>query len=173
MESLKKYANPVTIGLAVALVAAIAIIIYLYSRNTQEGYTKNPNNSPQHNPSHHHNGGNIPPYAVETAVGGSNRPALVLFWGSFCGHSTAFKPEWDKAARILNNGGQIQALDFELETPEGARVIEEAKKKLGLRGYPEVRFFPDGFDMDKKSVKFDRDRSEESLVKFAYENAGH
>ena len=92
----------------------------------------------------------IPPYAVETAVGG-NRPALVLFWGSFCGHSTAFKPEWDKAARILNNGGQIQALDFELETPEGARVIEEAKKKLGLRGYPEVRFFPDGFDMDKKN----------------------
>ena len=39
MESLKKYANPVTIGLAVALVAAIAIIIYLYSRNNQKGYT--------------------------------------------------------------------------------------------------------------------------------------
>ena len=158
----RKYNNPVTIGLGVALIVALGVILYMYYNQqgsvaaSQEKYK-----SIQQT---------VRPEEVETILDGG-APALVLFWSEGCGHCTAFKPDWDKAAAVLNSSGQVDVLDF--EPSKNGPIISAAQTKLEyFGGVPDVRFFPDGFGLEKKSIKFNGPRTEEALLKFVYTNQG-
>jgi thiol-disulfide isomerase/thioredoxin len=165
----RKYNNPLTIGLGIALVVAVGIIIYLLSKDDKkaEHYSQKPISSGTAMQRPVGASKPVNPELAETHLDESSHPALVLFWGEFCGHSRDFKPEWDKVANILNNGGQIQAIDF--ENKRDPQIFNAARSKLPeFGGVPDVRFFPDGFDLNKKSVRFNGQRTEEAILKFAY-----
>lgn len=98
------------------------------------------------------------------------RPALVLFWSKDCGHSINMKGEWDSAAEILNSEGVVDAIDF--ESSANGDVIKEAMRKLpNFRGYPDIRFFPEGYDLNRKSSQFQGNRTQQDFIGFAYGQA--
>lgn len=169
----RKYNNSVTIGLACLLAISVAVIIYWYMKSETSTHPSPsqqpppPSQTPQHQHTHEQHPGNL----SKTRVGGG-KPALVLIWASWCGHSTNMKPAWDKVAAILNDGGAIEAVDY--EDKRDPSVIELATKKLpNFGGFPDIRFFPDGFDLDTNSIKFNAPRTEEEILKFAYASAGN
>lgn len=160
----RKYNNPVTIGLICIVVVAISIIVYMYMKSDV------PTPPPQPPPQHQQPMQQSPGALTETFVN-TGKPALVLFWGDWCGHSVNMKPAWDKVASILNEGGAIEAIDF--ESKKNADVVDIAMKKLPeFGGFPDIRFFPNGFDLNAKSIKFNDNRTEEAMLKFAYSSAG-
>src|SRR5437773_2016885 len=107
----RKYNSHVMIGLSIAVVALIVVVVYMYLKkddNSQQHHDPHSNNPHNHKQSNvqenndvHHPGTDL------------NKPTLVLFWGDWCGYSKQMKPEWDKAADLLNSGGVINAIDFE------------------------------------------------------------
>jgi thiol-disulfide isomerase/thioredoxin len=161
----RKYNNPVTIGLGCLVIVAIILIIYfLMNRDTppkqpqpQQQRPQQQRQQPQPNP------------PFETRVNNDqDKPTLVLFWAKWCGHSKSMQGDWDRASQILNESGAISAIAF--EHGEDTGVITEAQKKLSnFKGFPDIRFFPDGFSLDKRSIQFSgAERTEENLLKFAY-----
>lgn len=161
----RKYNNPVTIGLICLVAVSVAIIIYMYMKSDV------PTPPPQPQPSPQHPSPTQAPPLTETFVN-TGKPALVLFWGDWCGHSVNMKPAWDKVASILNENGAIEALDF--ETKRNADVVDIAMKKLpNFEGFPDIRFFPGGFDLNAQSIKFTDNRTEDAMLKFAYSSAGN
>ena len=162
MESIlpKKYNNKVVIGLAVALAVAIGVAVYLYMNSGKsEGY-HNDHHVPQQNQP-------INPTKIDSSQSG--KPALVLLWAAWCGHSTAMKPTWDKIAHILKSEGAVDVYEFEADKDKN--VITAAQAKIpDFGGFPDIRFFPQGFDLDKPSLKHQGHRSEEEILAFAYGN---
>ena len=158
MESIlpKKYNNKIVIGLAVALVVAVGVAIYYYMNSG--------NKEPFKNDHHQSSEGSIKPTKLDV-----QNPALVLFWAGWCGHSTAMKPAWDKIAQILANDGTVDVYEFEAEKDKN--LITAAQSKLrNFEGFPDIRFFPQGFDLDKPCIKHRGQRSEEEILAFAYGN---
>jgi len=154
----RKYNNPVTIGLAVALVVAIGVIIYYMTREDPKPTIQQyqPQQIAQPVKSEH----------VETKVF-NNKPVLLLIWADWCGHSINMKPGWDKVASILNSEGTVEAVDFESKT--NAAEIENIKPSIPeFRGFPHIRFYPDGLGPNNRSVVYSGPRTEEDLLKFAY-----
>jgi thiol-disulfide isomerase/thioredoxin len=155
----RKYNNPVTIGLAVALVVAVGVIIYYMTREEPKPIIQQyqPQPAAQQVKSEH----------VETKVFNNNKPVLLLIWADWCGHSMNMKPAWDKVASILNEGGVVEAVDFESKT--NATDIETIKPSIPeFRGFPHIRFYPDGFGPNNRSIVYSGERTEEDLLKFAY-----
>lgn len=156
----RKYNNPVVIGLAVSLVVAIGVAIYLYMREPVPVQQRQ--NVPHaHAPKPEH---------VETQVMDvTNKPALIMFWADWCGWSQKVKPTWDKVATILNNDGSIEA--GAIESTKNAVEFEKAKASIpNFPGFPNIRFYPNGYGEGKPSIEYNGDRSEEDILKFAYQS---
>ena len=66
---------------------------------------------------------------------------LVMFYAPWCGHCKKFKPELEKAAKILRQENLIVA-------KVDATVEKNLAQKYGVRGYPTVKFFKKGVAMD-------------------------
>lgn len=162
----RKYNSQVMTGLCIAVVALIIVVIYMYFK--KDDNTKN-NPSQTHEQTHNQPHDLHPPGHQnndETQID-SDKPTLVLFWGSWCSHSTNMKPEWDKAAELLNSGGVINAIDYESQRDK--QIVDQAQKALqDFKGFPDVRLFPQGFGFDKPNLKFNNQRTQENLIKFAY-----
>ena len=155
----RKYNNPVTIGLAVALVVAVGVIIYYMTREDPKPSIQHYETQPTAQP--------VKSEQVETKVFNNNKPVLLLIWADWCGHSINMKPAWDKVASILNEEGAVEAVDFESKT--NATDIEAIKPSIpDFRGFPHIRFYPDGFGPNNRSITYSGQRSEEDLLKFAY-----
>jgi thiol-disulfide isomerase/thioredoxin len=157
MSFLRKLNNPMTIGIICLVVVAIAVIIYFaYFHKSKTENMKMPE----------HQAPPTQPQNVETRVE-PDKPALVLFWASWCGHSQNMKPEWDKAAQILNSSGMIDAIDFEHKR-DATEIAKFQAKYPDLKGFPDIRFFPHGYDPSKPCVRYEGNRTEEAFLKFAY-----
>jgi len=161
----RKYNNPVVIGLFIGLVVAISVAIYyMYKEDshpaTQIGTGQLPASHTQH----------VVPHNIETkVVDVTNKPTLVLIWADWCGHSNAFLNTWGKIAAILGQDGTIEALA--LEDKQNAAEIENLKSAMpDFRGFPHVRFFPQGVGVDKPSTSYSGQRTEEEILKFAYKS---
>lgn len=168
----RKYNNTVMISLACLVVVAAVVIAYLVYNKSEEKYK--PQAQLGANP---HQGGhpNQPPPSKETRVdipivGGeyvTDKPTLVLYWADWCGHSIKMKPDWDKVAAALNSGG-LAALDFEHHR-DVAEISKAQSKYADLKGFPHIRMFPEGYGANKGSVVYTGPRTEEALLKFAYQ----
>jgi len=158
----RKYNNKVVIGLGIALLAAVGVAIYFYTREptTQKVAVH----------THHQSHGAQHPERIETRVG-EGKPALVLIWAGWCGWSQKMKPTWDKVAGILSKDGAIDVV--ELSDENNKDEIAKARPNIPeFKGYPHIRFYPDGYAHNKKSVAYNDDMSEESILKFAYQAFG-
>ena len=158
----RKYNNPVTIGLGIALIISIAVIIYYMYKEDSHPSAQSTTIQPPPQP--------LVPHNIETkVVDVTNKPTLVLVYAEWCGHSTAFKGTWDKITSILSQDGTIESLA--LEDKQNAVEIENLKSAMPeFRGFPHVRFFPNGVGNDKKSEVYSGPRTEEEILKFAYKS---
>jgi thiol-disulfide isomerase/thioredoxin len=146
----RRYSNLVILGLGLATIAALGVIYWLYYSKKEDTVKKI---QPRQNPS-------IPADQTETQV--DKKPVLVLIHSEGCGHCTAMKPSWDSVSRALQNAGLVDALA--LERSQNPQEIEMAG---AVTGFPDVRLYPEGFP-SKNYIKYSGDRSEDSLMQFAY-----
>lgn len=91
---------------------------------------------------------------------GSGKPALVLFYADWCGHSKNILPAWEKVSQILNGSGQFEAIALE------QKQHKAEMQKHNVQGFPDIRFYPEGFP-SQNSIPYRGNRSPESLMKFA------
>ena len=97
----------------------------------------------------------------------SSKPTLVLHWAKWCNNCTVMKDDWNKAAKIVGDTGMVDIV--ELEADDDKAATDHAVKERGLKGFPEIKYYPNGYD-DSKHVSFSGDRTEDNIVKFVYEN---
>lgn len=162
----RKYNNKVVIGLIIALGVSVGVAIYLYMREP----TPKPSQPPTQQPGAHTANTQKPAHNIETRVGES-KPCLLLIWAGWCGWSQKMKPTWDKVASILSKDGAIDTID--LSDENNKEEIAKARPNIPeFKGYPHIRFYPDGYSANKPSVAFDGNPTEEDILKFAYQQFG-
>ena len=149
-------------ALAVAIVVIVVLVLYR-GKGSESGYRPP---SPPHQrlpPPPRPQQPQAPPKPgpgadYESTVG-SGKPALVMFYADWCGHSKNMLPAWQQVEQALNSSGQFEAIALE-QKKHGAEM-----QKHGVRGFPDIRFYPDGFPSDNP-VPYRGNRSPESLLKF-------
>jgi thiol:disulfide interchange protein len=151
----RKNQGTVIIILSVALLIAVGVAVYYYRNggSSQKQPMGTLSSSPQ----------DVGQERIYTS-----KPALVLYRADWCGNCTAMKDEWAKAARLLNDGGVIEALDF--ESSRDKDEISKAVAKYKGMGYPHIRFFPEGYGDGKPSSEFLGPRTEQAFVAFAHKS---
>ena len=82
---------------------------------------------------------------------------IVLFYGDWCGHCHHMMPEWDKFMQ-KNKENKIKIMKIESSN-------EPVMRKHGIRGYPTIRYLPNGLQ-NKKHVEFQGNRHHIDLEKF-------
>lgn len=98
---------------------------------------------------------------VESEIIHQSSPTLVLFYADWCPHCTNFKPTWENVKRILKDS-DIKTMEFEND-----KDASEIQKVNDIKGYPELRYYPQGYPSNNY-VSYSGDRSEESVIRFAY-----
>ena len=85
---------------------------------------------------------------------------LVMFYAPWCGHCKKFKPELEKAAKVLRQENlMIAKID--------ATVEKDLAKKFKVSGYPTVKFFKKGVPMD-----YTVGRSEKDVINWMRKKSG-
>ncbi len=157
----RRYNNSVVLGLSIALVVAVAAFLYMTYSQPVPQKDVIPAGSEQATAK--------PPSSQETLVS-TNKPALVMLYANWCGHSKAMLPAWEAAKEKLEAMGHYEVLKFDDEThPEEIKRIAVHDPKMG---FPDIRFYPQGYPSDKQ-IKYRGDRSEDSLIKFVYSGGEH
>lgn len=151
----------VTIGLAVGLGVCILIIAFLLLRGgkSQEPDPEKMMMGQQIHDLHRQLQSQRAAVPQESRVEGS-KPTVVLFYSNGCGHCKHMMDDWKQAAQVINQSGVVQALALE------ASENMEDMRKQNIPGFPEVRFYPNGYPSEN-FMSYSGDRSAESLVNFA------
>lgn len=92
----------------------------------------------------------------------SGKPTLVLFYSETCGHCKAMSKDWNAASDVLRRAGLVEVLEF--EASKDAKTMQAVGD---IPGFPEIRLYPEGFPSNNY-INYSGDRSEESLIQFAY-----
>ena len=155
----EKYKNVVAISVVAVLVAILAYILYNYMYTTPSVQSTDeqqqiPRSAIQQQPQ------------IETYTP-SGKPTLVLFYGDWCGRSKKIHPTWEKVKSTLTKTDDVELLDFVDDRDK--EEIQKASNLPGFRGFPDIRFYPQGYN-NGEPVAYTGDRSEESILQFVYEN---
>ncbi len=153
--------NPnLVVGLCVALGVTLLIIFTLvWTRGNNETQSPpqrilhphpQPFREPQRSP---------PPVPNHETPVQSGKPALVMFYANWCGHSKAILPSWQQMQQTLSQTGQ-----FELIALEQEKYGDEIQKH-GIKGFPTIRFYPEGFPSEN-FIEYKGNRTTDSLIKF-------
>jgi thiol-disulfide isomerase/thioredoxin len=145
----------VLLCLAGALVIALVVICFLVFRS-------NGSSKPKVEPMQHQPVERVlqrPSPVPQPSQAPSSGPALVLFYAEWCGHSKNMTPAWKQASESLKSQG-LNVIEFE-HGKDG-----EEMQKHGVKGFPSLRFYPEGFP-SSNFVEYKGDRSAESIIKFA------
>ena len=133
---------------------AIAILIYmLFSKKKSSPTRENVN---LESPSTQVDVAKPPPAGSQASghSGGGNGE-LVLFWGSWCGHSTAMMPEWEKVEQMGIKTQKFESADAEAMTANG------------VQGFPTIKYFPKGYQPGAQAIDYHGPRVAEAMVAFA------
>jgi len=158
----RKYNNPVVIGLALCVVLALIVIVVITMRQRNTKQSDLTKENVKHENS---NANRIQENSSNETYVPTGKPALVLYYGDWCGHSRAMLPTWEKVKKDLENTGVIEVISFDDKNDK--EEVERGSKLPEFRGFPDIRFFPNGYP-NGESIPYKGDRSEESLLKFAY-----
>jgi len=71
-----------------------------------------------------------------------NKSKCILFKSEKCGHCKNLKPEWDKCKNDTELTDKIDLIEYDSTIPDDKKVIE----KQGIRGFPTIRLYSNGFD---------------------------
>jgi len=77
--------------------------------------------------------------AFENFEDGSKKACIGLFHANWCGHCKKMKPEWDKFKKE-NNNSNSGIIAFDVESDENKEIMS----KHGIKGFPTIKFFPNG-----------------------------
>ena len=86
-----------------------------------------------------------------------NKPALVFFGTEWCGYCKKFKPEWDKFASQFNKM-KVVYIDCDKN--------KELAEKHNIKGFPTVKYLPNGLNNPAGSQQMTGGNSFASLVDF-------
>lgn len=95
---------------------------------------------------------------LSEAVSAQPKPAIVMFYASWCGPSKAALPEWQKLEAALK-GSPLQVISLE-DSQYKKEIMEN-----GVKGYPTIRLYPEGFP-GPNPIEYQGPRTFESLMKF-------
>ena len=151
----EKYKNVVVIAVIAVLVIILMYVLYTYMYKPTP-VAQQPQVAPRV----------VQQPRVETRAS-TDKPTLVLFYGDWCGWSKKIIPTWEKVKNVLTKTDDIDVLDFEDDRDK--EEIQKASNLPGFRGFPDIRFYPHGYD-NGEPVAYTGDRSEESILQFVYEN---
>lgn len=82
-------------------------------------------------------------------------PVLALFHMDGCPHCVKFMPTWEKFKQ--QHGDKVKTVELEAKKDEG--VVS----KHNVKGFPTIKYYPDG--MSGKSKELEGDRTEDNLKK--------
>ena len=103
--------------------------------------------------------GSIEFEAFENFDDGSKKPCLVLFHANWCGHCKKMKPEWDKFKKD-NNASNSGVIALDVESDENKEVIN----KHGIKGFPTIKFFPNGMNSSDESHSYSGQRTSSAII---------
>lgn len=83
---------------------------------------------------------------------------FVLFYAHWCGHCKNLMPDFDKM--MQNYKGNIRIV--KIDSDKNPELINSHK----VKGFPTIRYFPDGMDKSNNFKEFSGDRSYEGLLNY-------
>lgn len=140
----RRYNNTVVFCLGLAAASVVGAIVYwlYFSKKTEKIKDGAEDKSPQKK----HSG----------------KPTLVLFYSETCGNCKVMKNDWAAASDVLRKAGLVEVLEF--EASKDAKTMQAVGD---ITGFPDIRLYPEGFPSNNY-INYSGDRSEESLIQFAY-----
>ena len=96
--------------------------------------------------------------AVFENMENKKEPTIVFFGTEWCGYCKKFKPEWDN---FTKNFPKIKTLYIDADNKK------EVAKKHQIKGFPTVKFLPNGIDDSTGSQTMNSANNYASLVEFS------
>ena len=88
----------------------------------------------------------------------TTEPIMIMFWSQTCSHCHTLMPKWNDVVDAIGD-------DIIMKTISAQDNMEEHKYN-DIKGWPNVRYYPEGYPSDK-FIEYRGSRSVESLTKFA------
>jgi protein disulfide-isomerase A6 len=96
----------------------------------------------------------------------SGKGAFVKFFAPWCGHCKKLAPDWNKLHGEFKDNANIVIADVDCTADENKDLCA----KMGVRGYPTLKYFASGSPAD--GDKYEGGRDLDALTTFAKENLG-
>eukprot|EP00300_Choanocystis_sp_HF-7_P036749 c52651_g1_i1.p1 GENE.c52651_g1_i1~~c52651_g1_i1.p1 ORF type:complete len:313 (+),score=81.66 c52651_g1_i1:38-940(+) len=95
-----------------------------------------------------------------------SKHALVEFYAPWCGHCKSLKPIYEKVCE--NFQGESNVVVGILD----ATANQAVGQRFSITGFPTIKFFPKGADVDDGSEEYNSGRDEDSFVSFLNSKTG-
>ena len=82
---------------------------------------------------------------------------MIVFYAPWCGHCKRLHPEWDKAAAALKGVAKFGKVDADAD--------KELNNRYGIRGFPTIKVFMPGGDLDKP-ITYEEGRDEPAFIAY-------
>lgn len=92
----------------------------------------------------------------------SNEPVVALFYAPWCGHCKRLKPIWKQVEDNFPNVCKSVDCDADPKMAE----------KFGVKGFPTIKYLPEGFANPSSAEEYQGERSLEALTAFVKEKVG-
>lgn len=89
-----------------------------------------------------------------------NKPCMTMFHADWCPHCKHLLPEWETVKKSV--AGRHLLADIESKNP--------MMKNFNLKGYPTIRYFPQGLNNPSVFVEYSGDRTAADILKFLSDN---
>ena len=100
------------------------------------------------------------PSTQENFDANSSDPTVALFYAPWCGHCQSLKPTWNKLEQ--ENPSVCQSVDCDANP--------SLAKTHNIKGFPTIKFLPNGLSNPDGAVEYDGERSEDGIKDFIKAN---
>ena len=92
----------------------------------------------------------------------STNPTLALFYAPWCGHCKRFEPIYNKFQQSYQGPASVTSINCD-ENKEMAQMH-------GIKGFPTLRFFPNGMSDASNFMEYNGERTLEGLTNYMNQN---